>query len=73
MRSSAYGSQTGLPVGLESNIKTHLLILEPGETLRGEDEPVVPAPALHDPEVVDGHVALPDHLVQHSNIKSLLL
>ena len=41
---------------------TYLLVLEPGERLRGEDEPVVAAAALHDPQVVDRHVALADHL-----------
>ncbi len=41
---------------------THLLVLEPGQALRGEDKPVVPAAALHDPQVVDSHVTLPDNL-----------
>ena len=41
----------------------YLFVLEPGEALGGKDEPVVPAPALHDAEVVDGHIALPDDLV----------
>ena len=40
----------------------HLLVLVPGDVLRREDEPVVPAAALHDAQVVDGHVALPDDL-----------
>ena len=41
----------------------YLVILEPRERLRGEYEPVVPGSALHDAQVVDGHVALADHLV----------
>ena len=40
----------------------NLFVLEPGEGLGGEDEPVVPAASLHDPQVVDRHVSLPDHL-----------
>ena len=39
-----------------------LFILVPGDVLGGEDEPVIPAAPLHDPQVVDCHVALPDHL-----------
>jgi hypothetical protein len=43
---------------------THLFVFEPGDVFGGEDEPVVPAASLHDPEVVDRHVAFPDHLVE---------
>ena len=39
-----------------------LFVLVPGDIFRGEDEPVVPAATLHDPQVVDRHVAFPDHL-----------
>ena len=39
-----------------------LFILVPGDVFGGEDEPVVPATSFHDPQVVDRHVAFPDHL-----------
>ena len=39
-----------------------LFILVPGDVLGGEDEPVIPAAPLHDSQVVDRHVAFPDHL-----------
>ena len=45
-----------------SKVMTNLPIFVPGETLRGEDKPVVPATPLHDAKVVDCHVPLPDHL-----------
>ena len=39
-----------------------LFILVPGDIFGGEDEPVVPTAPLHDPQIVDCHVALPDPL-----------
>ena len=41
----------------------YLVIFELGERLRCEDKPVVPGSSLHNAQVVDGHVALADHLV----------
>lgn len=41
---------------------SHLVVFVPGQRLGGEDEPVLLGPSLHDPDVVDGQPALPDHL-----------
>lgn len=41
---------------------THLIILVPGEVLRCQDKPILLGATLHDPNVVDGEPALPDHL-----------
>lgn len=49
--------------GASFQTRFYLFVLEPGEGLRGEDEPVVTRAALHDAQVGDGHPAAPDHLV----------
>jgi hypothetical protein len=49
-----------------------LLVLEPGDVLRGEDEPVVPGAALHDPQVVNAHVPFSDDLVAECAARSRL-
>ena len=53
------------PIPLVKYNSTDLLILVPGDVFWGEDEPVVPAAPLHDPQVVDCHVAFPDHLQEN--------
>lgn len=42
--------------------RPHLIILEPGEALSREDEPVLLGSALHNADVVDGQPALPYNL-----------
>lgn len=44
-------------------IITHLFVLEPGDALGGENEPVVPGAALHNAQIVYAHEALADHLI----------
>lgn len=41
---------------------SHLVIFVPGQGLGGEHKPVLLGSSLHDPDVVDGQPALPDHL-----------
>lgn len=41
---------------------SHLVVFVPGQRLGGEHKPVFLRSSLHDPDVVDGQPALPDHL-----------
>lgn len=41
---------------------SHLVVFVPGQGLCGEHKPVLLRSSLHDPDVVDGQPALPDHL-----------
>lgn len=41
---------------------SHLVIFVPGQRLCGEHKPVLLRSPLHDPDVVDGQPAFPDHL-----------
>lgn len=47
---------------LKASYKAHLVILEPGQALCGQHEPVLLRSSLHDADVIDGQPALPDHL-----------
>lgn len=44
------------------SLRTHLIVLVPGQRLGGEDKPVLLGSSLHDADVVNGQPALPDHL-----------
>lgn len=41
---------------------SHRIVLEPGQSLRGQDEPAFPGSALHEANVADGQPALADDL-----------
>lgn len=41
---------------------SHRIVLEPGQSLRGQDEPAFPGSALHEADVADGQPALADDL-----------
>lgn len=48
---------------LKASYKAHLVILEPGQALGGQHEPVLLRSSLHDADVIDGQPALTDHLM----------
>lgn len=50
---------------------THLIILEPGQALSGQHEPVLLGPALHDADVVDGQPALADDLSEGQRVRNI--
>lgn len=49
---------------------TLLFVFVPGNTFGGQHEPVISGAALHNTQVVDAHVALPDDLVAEGAARS---